>query len=745
MNSATEKGNNVSGEFINMAGERFYAIRNVDQMAPFFISVVSNSDHWMFISSTGGLTAGRVSPENALFPYITVDKIHGCGTHTGSKTLLRVDVDGAPLEWEPFNMEHDGRYKTSRNLYKNTLGNKLCFEEVNHDLQLTFAYTWASSDSYGFTRQCTLSNQADSDAQIELVDGIQNILPAGTPLLAQTTKSNLVDAYKWNELDEATGLAFYTLFSGISDRAEPCESLQATTVFCLGLDNPAVLLSADQLEQFRLGKPLTRETRTRGIRGAYLVNTALQLAPGESRGWQIVADLERSQSQAVDLRKQLQDPAAVAQSIASSIDRGSDELGRIMARADGFQASAEETVSVHHYANVLFNILRGGAFDDQYRVSSRDLSNTIRMFNRDVFRRHREMFESLPELVDFKTLRADIEAQGDRQLERLASGELAMIVGTHALFQEQVQFNALELVIIDEQHRFGVHQRLALREKGAQGEYYPHQLIMTATPIPRTLAMTAYADLDTSVIDELPPGRTPVTTVAIPDTRRDEVIERVRQVCREQGRQAYWVCTLIDESDVLECQAAEETAAALSARLPELGTGLVHGRMKAAEKQAVMADFKDGKLDLLVATTVIEVGVDVPNASLRIIENPERLGLAQLHQLRGRVGRGATASHCVLLYHAPLSKTATQRLGVLRDTNDGFVIAQKDLEIRGPGELLGTRQTGLADLKIADLVRDQSLLPEVQRLARYLADRHPACIDPLIRRWLGTRNHYGKV
>ena len=429
MNSATEKGNNVSGEFINMAGERFYAIRNVDQMAPFFISVVSNSDHWMFISSTGGLTAGRVSPENALFPYITVDKIHGCGTHTGSKTLLRIEVDGAPLEWEPFNMEHDGRYKTSRNLYKNTLGNKLCFEEVNHDLQLTFAYTWASSDSYGFTRQCTLSNQADSGVRIELVDGIQNILPAGTPLLAQTTKSNLVDAYKWNELDEATGLAFYTLFSGISDRAEPCESLQATTVFCLGLDNPGVLLSADQLEQFRLGKPLTRETRTRGIRGAYLVSTALQLAPGESQGWQIVADLERSQSQAVDLRKQLQDPAAVAQSIASSIDRGSDELGRIMARADGFQASAEETVSVHHYANVLFNILRGGAFDDQYRVSSRDLSNTIRMFNRDVFRRHREMFGSLPELVDFKTLRADIEAQGDRQLERLACEYLPITFG----------------------------------------------------------------------------------------------------------------------------------------------------------------------------------------------------------------------------------------------------------------------------------------------------------------------------
>jgi ATP-dependent DNA helicase RecG len=331
------------------------------------------------------------------------------------------------------------------------------------------------------------------------------------------------------------------------------------------------------------------------------------------------------------------------------------------------------------------------------------------------------------------------------QLERLANGELGMIVGTHALFQEQVQFNALELVIIDEQHRFGVHQRLALREKGSQGEFYPHQLIMTATPIPRTLAMTAYADLDTSIIDELPPGRTPVTTVAMPDTRRDDIVARVREVCREQGRQAYWVCTLIDESEVLECQAAEDAAAELTAQLPELKVGLVHGRMKAAEKQAVMADFKDGRLDLLVATTVIEVGVDVPNASLMIIENPERLGLAQLHQLRGRVGRGAVASHCVLLYHAPLTKTAGQRLGVLRDTNDGFIIAQKDLEIRGPGELLGTRQTGLADLKIADLVRDQALLPEVQRLARYLADRHPAVVEPLIRRWLGQRDHYGKV
>ncbi|MGO4999918.1 ATP-dependent DNA helicase RecG [Oceanisphaera sp. W20_SRM_FM3] len=331
------------------------------------------------------------------------------------------------------------------------------------------------------------------------------------------------------------------------------------------------------------------------------------------------------------------------------------------------------------------------------------------------------------------------------QLARLASGEVGMIVGTHALFQEQVQFDALELVIIDEQHRFGVHQRLALREKGSQGEFYPHQLIMTATPIPRTLAMTAYADLDTSIIDELPPGRTPVTTVAMPDTRREEIVARVREVCREQGRQAYWVCTLIDESEVLECQAAEDTATELTAQLPELKVGLVHGRMKPAEKLTVMADFKAGHIDLLVATTVIEVGVDVPNASLMIIENPERLGLAQLHQLRGRVGRGAVASHCVLLYHAPLTKTASQRLGVLRDTNDGFIIAQKDLEIRGPGELLGTKQTGLTDLKIADLIRDQHLLPEIQRLARYLADKHPEITAPLIRRWLGEKEHYGKV
>ncbi|TCV93547.1 ATP-dependent DNA helicase RecG [Biostraticola tofi] len=326
--------------------------------------------------------------------------------------------------------------------------------------------------------------------------------------------------------------------------------------------------------------------------------------------------------------------------------------------------------------------------------------------------------------------------------EAIADGSVSMVVGTHAIFQEQVQFAGLALVIIDEQHRFGVHQRLALWEKGLAQGYHPHQLIMTATPIPRTLAMTAYADLDTSVIDELPPGRTPVTTVAIPDTRRPDIIERVRQACRHEQRQAYWVCTLIEESDLLEAQAAEATWQELKLALPELTVGLVHGRMKAQEKQQVMQAFKSGQIQLLIATTVIEVGVDVPNASLMIIENPERLGLAQLHQLRGRVGRGAIASHCVLLYKSPLSKTAQMRLQVLRDSNDGFVIAQRDLEIRGPGELLGTRQTGNAEFKVADLLRDQAMIPEVQRLARHIHQHWPQSAQALIERWMPERVKY---
>ena len=330
-------------------------------------------------------------------------------------------------------------------------------------------------------------------------------------------------------------------------------------------------------------------------------------------------------------------------------------------------------------------------------------------------------------------------------LTRLASGEIQMLVGTHAIFQEQVEYQQLALVIVDEQHRFGVHQRLALREKGEKQGRFPHQLIMTATPIPRTLAMTAYADLDTSVIDELPPGRSLVTTVVLPDTRRGDVIARVYEACHNQGRQAYWVCTLIDESEVLQCQAAEDAAITLRTALPDLRVGLVHGRLKPAEKQAVMDEFKRGELDLLVATTVIEVGVDVPNASIMIIENPERLGLAQLHQLRGRVGRGAVESQCVLMYSAPLSKTATQRLGVLRESNDGFYIAQKDLEIRGPGELMGTKQTGIAEMRIADLVRDAQLVPQVQSIAEKLWQDYPSHAQAIINRWIGFKEQYGNA
>jgi ATP-dependent DNA helicase RecG len=331
-----------------------------------------------------------------------------------------------------------------------------------------------------------------------------------------------------------------------------------------------------------------------------------------------------------------------------------------------------------------------------------------------------------------------------KRLEQIADGTARLVVGTHALFQESVDFDRLGLVIIDEQHRFGVHQRLALRQKGRDGEILPHQLIMTATPIPRTLAMTAYADLDLSVIDELPPGRTPIKTVVVSDSRRDEIVERVRKACRE-GRQAYWVCTLIEESEVLQAQAAEETARVLQEQLQELGVALVHGRMKAQEKEAVMADFKAGRIDLLVATTVIEVGVDVPNASLMIIENPERLGLAQLHQLRGRVGRGNIESHCVLLYRAPLGQQARQRLEVMRETTDGFRIAQKDLEIRGPGEVLGTRQTGEMQFRIADLVRDGQLLAEVQQSAEEVLRSRPQAVEPLIQRWIGEREQYGGV
>ena len=328
-------------------------------------------------------------------------------------------------------------------------------------------------------------------------------------------------------------------------------------------------------------------------------------------------------------------------------------------------------------------------------------------------------------------------------LQEISDGSVALVVGTHALFQEGVTFASLALVIVDEQHRFGVHQRLALTEK-ASGQALPHQLVLTATPIPRTLSMVAYADLDCSVIDELPPGRTPVQTTLLDSQRRDQVIQRVGAACGE-GRQAYWVCTLIEESENLDARAAEATAELLQAQLPNLNIGLIHGRLPPAEKEAMMAAFKAGKIELLVATTVIEVGVDVPNASLMIIENPERLGLAQLHQLRGRVGRGSTASHCVLLYQAPLSQRGRERLDVMRRSNDGFYIAEQDLLFRGPGELLGTRQTGLTSFRVAQLPAHEMLLEQVAEIAECLVQNYPDRCTLLVDRWTGERQAFARV
>lgn len=332
----------------------------------------------------------------------------------------------------------------------------------------------------------------------------------------------------------------------------------------------------------------------------------------------------------------------------------------------------------------------------------------------------------------------------DEQLGLIASGTATVVVGTHALFQEDVVFERLGLVIIDEQHRFGVHQRLALREKGEVDGRMPHQLVMTATPIPRTLTMSLYADMDCSVIDELPPGRTPVTTSVLPDTRRADVIDRVKAACLDQT-QAYWVCTLIEDSEVLQCQAAEKTAEQLKAALPELRVGLVHGRMSAADKTRTMTVLKQGELDLLVATTVIEVGVDVANASLMIIENPERLGLAQLHQLRGRVGRGATRSHCVLMYHPPLGQAGKQRLNILRESNDGFRIAEEDLRIRGPGEVLGSRQSGNLSFRIADVIRDAEMLGDVRSVANQLLSNDRTMAYEILKRWLPAPEKFSQV
>lgn len=351
----------------------------------------------------------------------------------------------------------------------------------------------------------------------------------------------------------------------------------------------------------------------------------------------------------------------------------------------------------------------------------------------------------LPLGIQVAWLASGLPAKKKREMLALIStGTASVVIGTHALFQEGVEFKNLAVSITDEQHRFGVQQRLQLTQKGSEDTVYPHQLTMTATPIPRTLAMSMYAHLDYSVIDELPPGRKPITTVAIVDTRRDEIIERIRENCL-QGAQVYWVCSLIEESDALQSQAATDTHEYLQSQLSEFNIGLLHGRLKSADKDIVMQEFINQKINVLVATTVIEVGVDVPNASLMIIENAERFGLAQLHQLRGRVGRGEKQSSCVLLYKAPLGDLAKKRLEALRETTDGFELARIDLEIRGPGEVLGTKQSGDMQMRIANLSKDLALLPDVQQAAHWLLENHPERVDTVLRRWLGNAVEYANA
>ena len=419
----------VSGRFVDVDGERYYEIRNVDRMPPFFISLISDDDHWLFASTTGGVTAGRVSPETALFPYITVDNIHDSVHHTGPKTIVRVTGNGSARYWEPYNREHDALFTTTRNIYKSVLGNKLCFEEINHDLGLAFRYAWLTSDEYGFVRRVELENIGDASVELELVDGMQNILPAGTPRFTQTNSSNLVDAYKWTELQPDTGLGCFSLYSGITDRAEPSESLKASTVFCLGLSDRTYLVSADQLQDFREGGQLSTETHKRGIRGSYFVGASLCLGKGDSAAWHLVANLEQSQADVVALKHELENSDTLLDDIMASVARGSDRLAKIMAGSDAFQATAEENVSAHHYANVLFNVLRGGIFADQYFVPSRDFRRTIRGFNKAVYAANESFLKNLPERLRFSDLLKVVRDNGDKQLERLAQEYLPITFG----------------------------------------------------------------------------------------------------------------------------------------------------------------------------------------------------------------------------------------------------------------------------------------------------------------------------
>jgi len=419
----------TNGEFITRDNERYYVIHNVDKMPAFFISVVSNSDHWLFVSSNGGVTAGRVSPNTALFPYGPVDRIEDSAPHTGPKTILNVKQASGVVNWEPFNEAQSDQYALSRNLYKNILGNKLCFEEVNHDLGLAFRYTWMTSDEFGFVRHCELENLSSKAVSIDMVDGLQNLLAGATPREIQSSSSNLVNAYKWNELDQKTGIGSFTLYSGISDRAAPAESMWANTVFSTGLENPVILLSSNQLAAFRKGQPLESETCVRGLRGAYLANISFDLPPEDVKTWQFIANVEQTQTQVIALRHQLLQAENIRDDITQSIAEGSKDLETIIAAVDGFQVTAEENVSVHHYANVLFNSMRGGVLDQQYKIDQADFLAMLRHFNKAVYEKHHAQLATNPPSMELLAFLESIRAHHDLNLERLAYEYLPITFG----------------------------------------------------------------------------------------------------------------------------------------------------------------------------------------------------------------------------------------------------------------------------------------------------------------------------
>ncbi|MDH7613613.1 hypothetical protein QGM67_02355 [Vibrio cholerae] len=429
MNLTQVKNQTVTGSFVDLLGERYYKIANVDNMAPFFISVVSSSDHWLFISSTGSLSAGRIRPENALFPYKSVDHIHESAENTGSKTIIRVQQDGRWVLWEPFNRFHDGLYQVERNLYKNSIGDKIVFEELNHTLKLKFQYSWASSEEFGFVRRAQISDLSGQERELDILDGLQNLLPSGAPLAALQTRSALVDAYKWNEQVEGTSLALYTMYAKLSDRAEPAESLLATTVFSIDNDYGQILLSSEQLGAFRCGEPIANEPLTRGVRGSYLINKTIKLPAGQSKHWLIVADIDKNHCDVRALEQQLATPANVEQQIEASIAQNQQELVALMSGGDAWQVTAEETTFVHHYANVLFNSMRGGVIENNYQLDKQDVLKTMRKTNQQVVARQQTFFADLPESVTHAELVRLAKLTGDAQLVRLSYEYLPLTFG----------------------------------------------------------------------------------------------------------------------------------------------------------------------------------------------------------------------------------------------------------------------------------------------------------------------------